>query len=158
MRDQNSDDLEADERLTSSKARCLLFMYTLLVDLTTFFYWSPWSKVPGLIIRLEKYLQKQWQLGKRKLQVLFSLIYNIANVFSSKLVNSWLILRRCKLTSEMCPWSGSTLIRCPLDLKCLFDELPFSVSWCSSPPGHDCLWTQVSRFAHISPTNITLLS
>merc|ERR1711962_1245538 len=39
MRDQNSDDLEADERLTSSKAR------------------------------LEKYLQKQWQLGKRKLQV-----------------------------------------------------------------------------------------
>merc|ERR1719357_1231151 len=38
-RDQNSDDLEADERLTSSKAR------------------------------LEKYLQKQWQLGKRKLQV-----------------------------------------------------------------------------------------
>merc|ERR550534_324986 len=38
MRDQNSDDLEA-ERLTSSKAR------------------------------LEKYLQKQWQLGKRKLQV-----------------------------------------------------------------------------------------
>merc|ERR1719495_1849524 len=39
MRDQNSDDHEADERLTSSKAR------------------------------LEKYLQKQWQLGKRKLQV-----------------------------------------------------------------------------------------
>merc|ERR1712240_523141 len=38
-RDQNSDDLEADEQLTSSKAR------------------------------LEKYLQKQWQLGKRKLQV-----------------------------------------------------------------------------------------
>merc|ERR550517_128114 len=38
-RDQNSDDLEADERLSSSKAR------------------------------LEKYLQKQWQLGKRKLQV-----------------------------------------------------------------------------------------
>merc|ERR1719268_539533 len=37
--DQNSDDLEADERLSSSKAR------------------------------LEKYLQKQWQLGKRKLQV-----------------------------------------------------------------------------------------
>merc|ERR1719167_874433 len=39
MRDQNSDDLGADEHLTSSKAR------------------------------LEKYLQKQWQLGKRKLQV-----------------------------------------------------------------------------------------
>merc|ERR1712004_897964 len=39
MRDQNSDDLEADEQLSSSKAR------------------------------LEKYLQKQWQLGKRKLQV-----------------------------------------------------------------------------------------
>merc|ERR1719285_1410265 len=39
MRDQNSDDLGADEYLTSSKAR------------------------------LEKYLQKQWQLGKRKLQV-----------------------------------------------------------------------------------------
>merc|ERR1719153_1814224 len=39
MRDQNSDDLEADERLSSPKAR------------------------------LEKYLQKQWQLGKRKLQV-----------------------------------------------------------------------------------------
>merc|ERR1719204_1444638 len=38
-RDQNSDDLGADERLISSKAR------------------------------LEKYLQKQWQLGKRKLQV-----------------------------------------------------------------------------------------
>merc|ERR1719370_1434355 len=38
MRDQNSDDLEADEQLSSSKAR------------------------------LEKYLQKQWQLGKRKLQ------------------------------------------------------------------------------------------
>merc|ERR1712193_236718 len=38
-RDQNSDDLGADEYLTSSKAR------------------------------LEKYLQKQWQLGKRKLQV-----------------------------------------------------------------------------------------
>merc|ERR1719206_1016838 len=38
-RDQNSDDLGADEHLTSSKAR------------------------------LEKYLQKQWQLGKRKLQV-----------------------------------------------------------------------------------------
>merc|ERR1712240_304685 len=38
-RDQNSDDLEADEQLSSSKAR------------------------------LEKYLQKQWQLGKRKLQV-----------------------------------------------------------------------------------------
>merc|ERR1719193_2202089 len=38
-RDQNSDDLEADERISSSKAR------------------------------LEKYLQKQWQLGKRKLQV-----------------------------------------------------------------------------------------
>merc|ERR1711928_15764 len=38
-RDQNSDDLEADEQLTSSKAR------------------------------LEKYLQKQWQLGKRKLPV-----------------------------------------------------------------------------------------
>merc|ERR1719184_266967 len=38
-RDQNSDDLGADEPLTSSKAR------------------------------LEKYLQKQWQLGKRKLQV-----------------------------------------------------------------------------------------
>merc|ERR1719494_846257 len=37
-RDQNSDDLEA-EQLSSSKAR------------------------------LEKYLQKQWQLGKRKLQV-----------------------------------------------------------------------------------------
>merc|ERR1719369_17675 len=37
--DQNSDDLEADEHLSSSKAR------------------------------LEKYLQKQWQLGKRKLQV-----------------------------------------------------------------------------------------
>merc|ERR1719317_109692 len=37
-RDQNSDDLGADEHLTSSKAR------------------------------LEKYLQKQWQLGKRKLQ------------------------------------------------------------------------------------------
>merc|ERR1719268_476296 len=37
--DQNSDDLEADERLRSSKAR------------------------------LEKYLQKQWRLGKRKLQV-----------------------------------------------------------------------------------------
>merc|ERR1719320_125076 len=37
--DQNSDDLGADEHLTSSKAR------------------------------LEKYLQKQWQLGKRKLQV-----------------------------------------------------------------------------------------
>ena len=27
------------------------------------------------------------------------------------------MLRRCKLTSEMCPWSGSTLIRYPLDLK-----------------------------------------
>merc|ERR1711928_234910 len=39
MRDQNSDDLEADEQLSSSRAR------------------------------LEKYLQKQWQLGKRKLQV-----------------------------------------------------------------------------------------
>merc|ERR1712240_189331 len=39
MRGQNSDDLGADEYLTSSKAR------------------------------LEKYLQKQWQLGKRKLQV-----------------------------------------------------------------------------------------
>merc|ERR1711953_778526 len=39
MRDQNSDDLEDDEQLSSSKAR------------------------------LEKYLQKQWQLGKRKLQV-----------------------------------------------------------------------------------------
>merc|ERR1719430_1352051 len=39
MRDPNSDDLEADEQLSSSKAR------------------------------LEKYLQKQWQLGKRKLQV-----------------------------------------------------------------------------------------
>merc|ERR1712013_155905 len=38
-RDQNSDDLGADEHLTSSKAR------------------------------LEKYLQKQWQLGERKLQV-----------------------------------------------------------------------------------------
>merc|ERR1719167_270851 len=38
-RDQNSDDLGAEEHLTSSKAR------------------------------LEKYLQKQWQLGKRKLQV-----------------------------------------------------------------------------------------
>merc|ERR1739845_242373 len=38
-RDQNSDDFEADEQLSSSKAR------------------------------LEKYLQKQWQLGKRKLQV-----------------------------------------------------------------------------------------
>merc|ERR1719337_674798 len=38
-RDQNSDDLGADEYSTSSKAR------------------------------LEKYLQKQWQLGKRKLQV-----------------------------------------------------------------------------------------
>merc|ERR1719323_2229449 len=38
-RDQNLDDLGADEHLTSSKAR------------------------------LEKYLQKQWQLGKRKLQV-----------------------------------------------------------------------------------------
>merc|ERR1711872_536702 len=38
-RDQNSDDLEADEQLSSSKAT------------------------------LEKYLQKQWQLGKRKLQV-----------------------------------------------------------------------------------------
>merc|ERR1719187_2561899 len=38
-RDQNSDDLGADEHLTSSKAR------------------------------LGKYLQKQWQLGKRKLQV-----------------------------------------------------------------------------------------
>merc|ERR1719495_1367818 len=38
-RDQNSDDLGAAEYLTSSKAR------------------------------LEKYLQKQWQLGKRKLQV-----------------------------------------------------------------------------------------
>merc|ERR1719244_1085838 len=38
-RDQNSDDLGADEYLPSSKAR------------------------------LEKYLQKQWQLGKRKLQV-----------------------------------------------------------------------------------------
>merc|ERR1719369_2573066 len=38
-RDQNSDDLGADDYLTSSKAR------------------------------LEKYLQKQWQLGKRKLQV-----------------------------------------------------------------------------------------
>merc|ERR1712200_91037 len=38
-RDQNADDLGADEYLTSSKAR------------------------------LEKYLQKQWQLGKRKLQV-----------------------------------------------------------------------------------------
>merc|ERR1712240_863067 len=38
-RDQNSDDLEADEQLSSSKAR------------------------------LEKYLQKQWQLGKRKFQV-----------------------------------------------------------------------------------------
>merc|ERR1719300_2042529 len=38
-RDQNSDDLGADEYLSSSKAR------------------------------LEKYLQKQWQLGKRKLQV-----------------------------------------------------------------------------------------
>merc|ERR1712126_545707 len=38
-RDQNSDDLEVDEQLSSSKAR------------------------------LEKYLQKQWQLGKRKLQV-----------------------------------------------------------------------------------------
>merc|ERR1711972_233809 len=38
-RDQNSDDLGADEHLTSSKAR------------------------------LEKYLQKQWQLRKRKLQV-----------------------------------------------------------------------------------------
>merc|ERR1719204_1778857 len=38
-RDQNSDDLEAYEQLSSSKAR------------------------------LEKYLQKQWQLGKRKLQV-----------------------------------------------------------------------------------------
>merc|ERR1719481_1618915 len=37
-RDQNSDDLGAGEHLTSSKAR------------------------------LEKYLQKQWQLGKRKLQ------------------------------------------------------------------------------------------
>merc|ERR1719300_1195042 len=37
--DQNSDDLGADDHLTSSKAR------------------------------LEKYLQKQWQLGKRKLQV-----------------------------------------------------------------------------------------
>merc|ERR1719323_1622537 len=36
---RNSDDLEADEQLSSSKAR------------------------------LEKYLQKQWQLGKRKLQV-----------------------------------------------------------------------------------------
>merc|ERR1712062_353050 len=39
MRDQNSDDLEADEQSSSSRAR------------------------------LEKYLQKQWQLGKRKLQV-----------------------------------------------------------------------------------------
>merc|ERR1711962_1465949 len=38
-RDQNSDDIGADKYLTSSKAR------------------------------LEKYLQKQWQLGKRKLQV-----------------------------------------------------------------------------------------
>merc|ERR1719320_917117 len=38
-RDQNSDDLEADEQLSSSKTR------------------------------LERYLQKQWQLGKRKLQV-----------------------------------------------------------------------------------------
>merc|ERR1712034_93922 len=38
-RDQNSDDIGADEHLTSSK------------------------------VRLEKYLQKQWQLGKRKLQV-----------------------------------------------------------------------------------------
>merc|ERR1719402_1455393 len=38
-RDQNSDDLGADEYLTSTSAR------------------------------LEKYLQKQWQLGKRKLQV-----------------------------------------------------------------------------------------
>merc|ERR1711973_739601 len=38
-RDQNSDDLGADEQLISPKAR------------------------------LEKYLQKQWQLGKRKLQV-----------------------------------------------------------------------------------------
>merc|ERR1711928_7193 len=38
-RDQNSDDLGADDYLTSPKAR------------------------------LEKYLQKQWQLGKRKLQV-----------------------------------------------------------------------------------------
>merc|ERR1712240_898716 len=38
-RDQNLDDLGADEHLTSSKAR------------------------------MEKYLQKQWQLGKRKLQV-----------------------------------------------------------------------------------------
>merc|ERR1719462_150315 len=38
-RDQNSDDFGADDHLTSSKAR------------------------------LEKYLQKQWQLGKRKLQV-----------------------------------------------------------------------------------------
>merc|ERR1712180_268976 len=38
-RDQNSDDIGADDYLTSSKAR------------------------------LEKYLQKQWQLGKRKLQV-----------------------------------------------------------------------------------------
>merc|ERR1711962_1227401 len=38
-RDQNSDDIGADEYLTSSKAR------------------------------LVKYLQKQWQLGKRKLQV-----------------------------------------------------------------------------------------
>merc|ERR1712062_783162 len=39
MRDQNSDDLEADEQSSSPRAR------------------------------LEKYLQKQWQLGKRKLQV-----------------------------------------------------------------------------------------
>merc|ERR1719187_2368847 len=39
MRDQNSDDFGADEHLTSTSAR------------------------------LEKYLQKQWQLGKRKLQV-----------------------------------------------------------------------------------------
>merc|ERR1719206_1244430 len=39
MEDQNLDDLQADEQLSLSKAR------------------------------LEKYLQKQWQLGKRKLQV-----------------------------------------------------------------------------------------
>merc|ERR1712013_4306 len=39
MEDQNLDDLQADEQLSSSKAR------------------------------LEKYLQKQWQLAKRKLQV-----------------------------------------------------------------------------------------
>ena len=37
MRDQNSDDLEADERLTLSKARCTIYVY-LVVRLTGCFF------------------------------------------------------------------------------------------------------------------------